>query len=211
MNSLQKTLAIIAFLILAPQTVRHVHVLWFEPRGSVLDKYDQPLKDKIAGAASIDELLRRYDEVRKEVDLAKQEQAKTGKALSDNEKAELEPYKSENMLREAITTWEDESKQIRELRFFWFAGLGFFVLGSLTYKRLSRWSGLALLIAGFSEMIYWTSPDFVMSHTREFDRLLVNKLAFSAVSLVLLIAVIWLQHIFDDKGEQFSPPGTWPK
>ena len=44
MRALQKTLAIVAFLVLAPQTLRHAYMLWLEPRGSVLDKYDQPVK-----------------------------------------------------------------------------------------------------------------------------------------------------------------------
>jgi len=47
-ESLLKTLAIIAFLALASQTVRHAYMLWLEPRKSALDKYDQPRKEEIA-------------------------------------------------------------------------------------------------------------------------------------------------------------------
>ena len=46
MKPLQRTLAIIASLFLAVQTVRHAYVLWLEPRASVLDKFDRPLKDE---------------------------------------------------------------------------------------------------------------------------------------------------------------------
>ena len=63
MRALLKTLAILAFVALVVQTVRHAYMLWFEPRGSVLDKYDQPVKSEIGTAASLDELLRRYDPV----------------------------------------------------------------------------------------------------------------------------------------------------
>jgi hypothetical protein len=61
---------------------------------------------------------------------------------------------------------------------------------------MSRWLGFTLLIAAFIEFIYWTSPTFLGANTREFDRLLGNKLALSVLSLVLLMAVIWLNRIF---------------
>jgi len=201
-NPLQKTLAIIAFLILAAQTVRHVYVRWFEPRTSVLDKYDQPLKNQIASADSIDELQHRYDSARKQVESARQELSKTGKKLTDDEEKALEPYKSERTLHDTIVEWEEKSKEIHELRFFWLAGLGFYVLGLLTYRKLTRWFGLALLIAAFGEFIYATSPTFLGRSIQEFDRLLIYKLVFSVVSLVLLIVVIWLNRIFAGEAEQ---------
>jgi hypothetical protein len=202
MNALQKTLAIVALLFLTGQTVRHAYVLWIEPRGSVLDKYDQPLKDQISAATSLDELLRSYDRVYKEVERAKQEATKAGKETSYRDETESEPYKSEHALREAITGWEAKSKEIHGIRFYWFIGLGFFVLGLLMYKKLNRWFGLTFLIAAFSEHIYWTSPTFLGRDTSEFDRLIENKLAFSVVSLALLIGAIWFLSIFADKTEQ---------
>jgi hypothetical protein len=202
MNALQKTLAIVALLFLTAQTIRHAYILWFEPRGSVLDKYDQPLKDQISAATSLDDLLRKYDGVYKEVKLAKQDAEKAGKEVSSREEMQSEPYKSEHDLRDAITDWETKSKEIRELRFYWFIGFGFFILGLLMYRKLNRWFGLTLLIAAFSEYIYWTSPTFFGRDTREFDRLLVIKLAFSVVSLVLLIGAIWFLRIFADNTEQ---------
>jgi hypothetical protein len=206
MKVLLKTLAIIALLALSSQTVRHAYMLWFEPRGSALDKYDQPVKDQIAAAASLDELVRRYDSVRKEADQAKQELSKEGKELPYQDRTEKEPYKSEQMLREAITQWEERLKEIHALKFYWLVGLVFFVLGLFCYRKLNRWFGLTLLIAGFSEFIYWTSPTFLGS-TREFDKLLANKLALSAVSLVLLITAIWFLGIFADKTEGSIQPG----
>lgn len=55
------------------------------------------------------------------------------------------------------------------------------------------------MIAGFSEIIYWTSPTFLGSNTREFDRLLVNKLALSAVSLALLGLAIRFLRVFAEE------------
>jgi hypothetical protein len=200
MKALQKTLAIIALLVLVSQTVRHAYTLWLEPRGSVLDKYDQPVKGQIADAASLDELLRRYEPVRKQADVAKQELSKTGGEPNFGERNEKEPFKSEQMLRDAITQWEEGSKEIRAIRIYCLIGLVFLVLGLLIYRKLNRWFGFTLLIAGFSEHMYWTSPTF-FGATREFDRLLANKLALSVVSLVLLVAAIWFLDIFAERDE----------
>ena len=195
MKPLLKTLAIVAFVSLLAQTVRHAYMLWFEPRGSVLDKYDQPVKSEIASAVSLDELLRRYDPVRKQVD----ELSKTSSAPA-YEQAQKEPYKTEQTLRQAIVEWEEKSKEIRAIRLYCLVAAALFVMGLLAYKKLNRWLGITLLIAAFAEFIYWTSPTFI-GPTREFDRLLANKLALSIVSLMFLVGAIWLLDIFAEKEE----------
>jgi hypothetical protein len=90
------------------------------------------------------------------------------------------------MLKAAIQDWEKKSGEIHELRFFWFSGLFFLIAGVVSYRGGRVWLGLSLLFAAFSEMIYATSPSFFGSST-EFDRLLGNKLLFSALSLLLLL------------------------
>src|SRR6476660_5155674 len=75
-NALQKTLAIVALLVLVSQTVRHAYVLWLEPRNSVLDKYDRPLKDEISAATSLDQLLSRYDQAHTAAEAARKEAEK---------------------------------------------------------------------------------------------------------------------------------------
>ena len=112
---------------------------------------------------------------------------------------EKEPFKLERALREAISSWEERAKELRALRFYWFVGLLFAALGVACYLRRNRWLGVTLLIAGFSEFIYWTSPTFLGSATREFDRLLLNKLVFSLVSLVLLGLAIYLLGVFSEE------------
>ena len=195
MKPMLKTLAIVAFVSLLVQTVRHAYMLWFEPRGSVLDKYDQPVKSEIASAVSLNELLRRYDPVRKQVD----ELSKTSSRPA-YEQAQKEPYKTEQTLRQAIVEWEEKSKEIRAIRLYSLVAAVLFVMGLLVYKKLNRWLGIPLLIAAFAEFIYWTSPTFI-GPTREFDRLLANKLALSIVSLVFLIGAIWFLDIFAEKEE----------
>lgn len=195
MKPLLKTLAILAFVALVVQTVRHAYMLWFEPRGSVLDKYDQPVKSEISSAASLDELLRRYDPVRKQVD----ELSKTGSTPA-YEQTQKEPFKTEQTLRLAISEWEEKSKEIRAIRLYCLAAGVLFLLGLLSYQKVNRWFGISLLIAAFSEFIYWTSPTFIgLGPNREVDRLLVNKLVLSIVSLALLMGAISFLDIFAEK------------
>lgn len=199
MKALERTLAILAFLILVSQTVRHAYLLWLEPRTSVLDRYDQPLKEQITNAKALNELLLRYDPVRKQADAARQELSKSGKRLSFSEEQELEPYKSEIALRVAIKDWEDRSQEIYQIRFYCLVAFVLFILGAIIYQKRNRWLGLALLIAAFTEFIYWTSPTFLGANTHEFDRLLVNKLVLSIVVFLLLLIAIRLNGIFSEE------------
>lgn len=180
--------------MLVSQTVRHAYLLWLEPRTSVLDKYDQPLKNEIANALSLDELVRRYDPLRKQVDATRERMKAEEKPV--DEYTNVEPYKSERTLREAIKEWEDKSKQIREIWFYCSVAFVLFILGALLYRKWNRWLGLTLLISSFSEFIYWTSPTFFGPNTHEFDRLLVNKLVLSIIVLALLLVAIQLNGIF---------------
>ncbi|HEY6252566.1 MAG TPA: hypothetical protein VI685_21635, partial [Candidatus Angelobacter sp.] len=95
MKSLQKTIVVLALLALISQTIRHAYMLWFEPRVSVLDKFDKP-KEDIKAATSLDELVRRYEEAHKRADEARQErsQSKTGETVVYADQG-TEPYKSE--------------------------------------------------------------------------------------------------------------------
>ena len=201
MNALQRTLAILACLFLVVQTVRHTYFLWLAPRTSILATYDQPLAGDIEAAASLEDLRQRYDPVRKAADRVRSEH-KAAKNREPLDEYNEEPFKSERVLREAIMTWEDRSRQIGALRFYWFVGLGFATLGLVCYRRLNRWLGLTLAIIGVSEMVYWTSPELMSllpGGTREFDRLLANKLAFSLASVVVLAVAIRVLRVFDER------------
>lgn len=198
MKALQRTLAILASLFLVVQTIRHAYILWLEPRNSVLDSYEQPLKDQIASAQSVDELVARYDPVRKEVDRIKAARRAADPNVSFDDLQDTEPFKSEATLREAIQSWEERAMEIHSLRFYWLAGLVLVVLGAASYLRINSWVGMTLLIAGFCEFIYWTSPTFLGAVTQEFDHLLVNKLVLSLASLALLAMTIRLIGAFEE-------------
>jgi len=199
MKALQRTLAILAWLFLIVQTVRHAYVLRLEPRVSLLDKYDEPLKDEIAAAASVGELLKRYEPIRADVDRIKAERRVANPTAHLEDDHEAEPFKSEQSLRAAISSWEERAKEIRALRFYWFVGFTLVGLGLGVYARTNRWLGVTLLIVAFSEMIYWTCPTFLGVTTREFDRLLGHKLVLSLVSLTLLTLVTRVLGAFGDQ------------
>src|SRR3990172_6063446 len=69
MKALKITVFLLAVLVLTTQFARHIYVRYLEPRGSVLDTYEQTeTKKAIKGAASLDELVSRYDAAKKRVD-----------------------------------------------------------------------------------------------------------------------------------------------
>jgi hypothetical protein len=191
LKTTERVLAILAALILITQTVRHGYVHWIESRASVLNRYDRPLHGRIAGAASLDELLKLYDPVRQEADRAKE-------ANPEAEDLTTEPFRSQDQLRQAIQEWETKAKAVRALWFYWLVGLLSLGLGAALYRRGSRWAGLTLEITAFAEFIYWTSPELFDGHVREFDRLLLFKLVLSVVSLALLAVVIVRQNVFSE-------------
>jgi hypothetical protein len=147
-------------------------------------------------APSLVELVARYEPVRKEVERVKAERRAADPKVSFENEQDTEPFKSERSLREAISNWEEGQKEIHALRFYWFVGLLVGAVGLGSYYRLNRWLGLTLLIVTFSEFIYWTCPTFIGPTTREFDRLLVNKLVLSVVSVLLLGVVIQVLGVF---------------
>jgi hypothetical protein len=198
MKALQTTLFVVTALILSTQAVRHIYVRCLEPTGSVLDRYEPTVTADIKKATSLDELVKLYDEAHNKVKAADEESkdpANVSASKSEDEpyvsalKSEKEPYKSESLLKEAIHDWESKTKEVFELRYFWFSGVAFLIIGFLCYRKDLPWLGLTLLIAGFSEMIWATSPSFRGTPQSEFDRLLTNKIIFSLISLVLLLGI----------------------
>lgn len=206
MRILMRTLAILALLTLTVQTTRHAYLLWLEPRGSVLDRFEQPARDQVSGAQSLDQLVSRYTVVRKDVDRLRASGEKRDPAaeFSGDEK---EPFKSEHILRRAIEEWESGSKEIRSMRFYWTVGLVLVLAGVIAFRGANAWFGLTLMVTGFSEIVYWTCPTLLGS-TVEATRLLGNKLALSTAGLAVLLAVVWLSHVFSDEATQPRGPGT---
>jgi hypothetical protein len=164
-----------------------------------LDRYEQTDTDRaIQEAASLQELLDHYDQAKQrfeeleaerkalEENLSKDDRDVVREKFREDHKAE---YEREDDLRDAISTWEEKSNEIRELRVFWTFGFVLFGVGLFLQRRGQDWLGMALIIPGIVEMIWWTSPSFrFIGSPKEFDRLLDNKLLFTFITILLLVA-----------------------
>lgn len=199
MKGLQTTCFILAVSILSVQSVRHFYVRFFETTASVLDKYDEEeIEKEIEEAELLDQLVAKYDPAKKRKDElealmeeeAKKKPEKEREAFRNEfQEDHIEDYRRAWILKSAILDWESKSKEIRELRIFWAFGFGLFVVGCIVYLW-SSWLGMAILLPGATEMIWWTSPDLNLSGTvQEFERLLNNKLIFTIITIILLVAV----------------------
>ena len=194
MKALQTTLFLIAFVVLGTQTVRHIYVKWIEPRSSVLDAYDEPVDSAIAKAETLEELVALYDSAHremKELERKDLERDSASHGVRDFNRPRDPRYRTESELREEIEAWEARTKNIFELRFFWALGLVGVVLGVLGLLKANAWLGMAGIMAGFSEMIYWTSPLHRYRGGAEFERLLTEKLWLSLIAWLLLVG-LWL-------------------
>ncbi|NOX53934.1 MAG: hypothetical protein GXP27_05740 [Planctomycetes bacterium] len=196
MKTFQRVLFLLAFVPLSAYTARHVYRRWIEPRDSVLDEFREPIDEEIETASDLESLVARYRKVKHEVDkIAAKHKGEDEDEWKDTSE---EPFKSEWKLRNAIENWEAREKEIFELRVYW--AFGFLaVLSGTILVRKNPWLGLAMLITGFSEMIWWTSPPWGGGSAVEFDRLLINKLFFSVASLGLLLGVAWLIGLFSEQ------------
>ena len=198
MRRLKLIIFILAFLCLSAQLIRHVYVRWVEDQNSVLHKYEQSVQQEIRSATSLQALEKRYAaEVKKaREEAAKAPKTRTVTAENSRGTTEAQDPADQSMevlaLRNAIQDWEQKSNQIRELRFYWACGLLAVALAALCHWRGFQWAAMPLLILGFLEMEWWTSPSFLGGAQQEFTRLLDNKILFTALSLVVLFAC-WLR------------------
>ncbi len=201
MKKLKITLLILALLTLTIQAARHVYVRYLEPRTSVLDTYEETDAKKIVqSATSLSDLLNEYEPARKRVDQLEEEKKQEMANKTRDEyfmfskkwdEDHKEEYEREQELKRAIRDWEEKSEKIRELRIFWIFGIVLFLVGSFLLIKGLEWLGMAFVISGAVEMIWWTSPSFTFAGSPlEFNRLLVNKLILTIATLVLLI-VAW--------------------
>ncbi len=202
MRTLQKTLFVIALVVLSTQTFRHVHVKYFAPAGSALDKYNEKVEKEIEQSKSIDELLAIYDTANEKV--KEYEKHPDNPKIEHDERSTTEPYKTEYKARNAIETWEEHNNSISKLRFYWACGLGSILLGFFLYTRVDQWLGLVGIITGFSEMIFWTCPTIFgfFGARSEFERLLNNKLIFSLISWFALITMWFFLYKFPGKNKE---------
>lgn len=203
MRTFERVLLIFALLLLNVFTARHVYRRWIEPRGSVLDEFQKPVEKTIKKAKSLESLVGEYREAKKAADsLRKEHEDDNGDAWKASDILE-----NETQLEEAIRDWEGKKREVYELRVYCCFGLLTILAGTLLHLYKSKWLGLGLLVTGFSEMIYWTCPSWRGGTELEYDRLLLNKMAFSFLAIVALLGVAWLLKLIKDEkaGNENAP------
>jgi hypothetical protein len=182
MRGLRLTCFVLAFLCLSAQLVRHTYVRWFEHNDTVLNKYDA-VDAEIHDATSLADLEQRY--------ASALQREKTEDAAGTRRGGHEQPTSVK--LRQAITVWEHNENDVREVQYFWVCGLFLVALGLFCYWRSRMLFSITLLIAGVGEMVWWTSPSMTLGGAhQEFTRLLNNKLAFTVLSLGVLLSLWFL-------------------
>lgn len=186
-------LAIVGLLLLlslGSQAVRHAYWRSIGAQRSVLDRFAEPTEQRIAESKTIEELIGLYEKAHAEV----QEDKKLPHPAEEDEweRQQREPYKSEQLLKDAIEIWESHRRQIYEVQFLWWCGAIIVAIGHIVVRRVNWWLGISLLILGFVEMSYATSPPFPLGGSDgEFTRLLTYKLCYSAAAVAALLITWW--------------------
>jgi hypothetical protein len=109
-------------------------------------------------------------------------------------------------LRQAIEEWEQRQHDLFEMRVYWSFGLFGVFLGLIIHRKGSQWLGLAFMITGFAEMIWWCSPAWFSQTTAETQRLLANKLALSLTTILLFMGGARLLGLLkNDRSTESSP------
>jgi hypothetical protein len=198
MKGLQVTCFILAMLALTAQSFRDLFVKFFEPHTSVLDKYEKkPVDKEIQTAGSLQELLDKYEPAQKgEQDVNAHMEAEIKAHPNEDSKIRQQyqvtyqdGYALTKKLHDAITDWEAKANEIRQIRIYWFFGFGLLLVGCVAYLKFP-WLAMALIIAGISEMMWWTAPSFFEGADHEFAALLNNKLFFTNFSIVVIL-IAW--------------------
>ncbi len=191
MRKLQITLFIFGMLILSTQTIRHLYVRVYYDIPSVLDKYEEDEIDlEIKHSASLDTLLLQFDKAYN--DVIDFEKDKTKEELKNYSEYRDVPYTTKKKYKKAIVDWENKEEKIHELVVFWIFGLILIIIGIALYYKKYNWLGISLIISGFLEMIWWSSPSFSTGGFHvEFMKFLNIKLILSIISLIILV-VLWI-------------------
>lgn len=206
MRALQITVFMVAVFVLTVQGFRHVYVRFLETRTSVLDRYEQDDAEKaVESVPSLAQLLTHYETAKTRVDeLEKQIKEEEAKQPQDEQlvfeeafrEKHKQTYEFESTLKKEIREWEAKSKEIDDLRVFWLLGFALVVIGELFQISGREWIGMSLIIPGIAEMIWWTSPSFGLAGSpHEFDRMLINKLVLTLITLVMVVVGWYLNEV----------------
>jgi len=197
MKVLQVTFLIIFSSALSAQAIRHVHQYIYGYEESIIASAEEfsEMKKEIRLEASTDELLAEYEASQKEF----RQLNESGKLMAQREMRQLNPelFARIKALRAELLQRESKARELRDIWVFSIAGFILIGLGSLLYSRGYSWIAMSLILPGFLELIYWSSPSFSLGGAiQEYELLLVNKIILTIIAFVLLYwlwLVSWLK------------------
>ncbi|MEM1222371.1 MAG: hypothetical protein AAGH40_06370 [Verrucomicrobiota bacterium] len=202
---MKKTLTVffvLGLVIASTQSFRHIYVKWFAPTDSVLDQFRDDFETDAMTAESLDELVQLY--IVSEDKIEAYEAEESNPEIEFYNQRNVEPYKSRDVVRAQIQERENWNRKLHELKIYWFFGVMTAVLGCVLAFIYKNWIGVSLLITGFSEMLFWTSP---LTHMRsislQFESLLNYKLAFSILTWIFMLS-LWIYYTNSSNGERGS-------
>jgi hypothetical protein len=186
MKPLQITLFILANIIFITQSGRDVHQLIWGSEHSILDQFS-PEKVRAQSEKKTEVLV---DEFRKSnEEILALEKGKGWKEAQDISQAHQDLYQKRDALRSEISERETKAREFRDVWIFTAFGAALIILGTVLYRSRAVWSGLSIIIAGFTVFEYWASPSFFSGASSEFHAVLVSKTVLTIVALVALYAV----------------------
>lgn len=193
MKGLKITIFILSVITLSSQSIHYVYMKYFYDTSSVLDEF---IDKEIKSSKNIEDLLAKYKKAN--IKVKEYEKGKSDKELSKINKYNTEPYKTRNKIEKGIRDWESKKEQHTKLLVQWSLGLLVLFAGLFLYAKNKIWQGMAFIIAGIFEMLWWASPSTRLGGAiLEFERLLNTKLLFSLATLVILLTVWWLDKKSD--------------
>lgn len=167
MKNFKRTFFIILTITIALQTFRHCYMNFFAHTESIVDKYDET-QQLISKTQSLEELEILYQN-----------------ELDKEDSNDLYEYSS------AIRKIEGINESIREVWFYWLIGICSIFIGIIVHEKWQKWLGATLIIIGFLEITFWTSPlSSYLVGNLGFGELLTTKLMLSAISAFLII-IVW--------------------
>ena len=196
MRSLQITLFILANVIFITQSGRDVHQLIWGSEPSILDQFS-PEKVRAQSEKKTEVLVDEYRNVNEEIRAL--EKGKGWKEVQDIQQEHQELYQKKEALHSEISERETKKREFRDVWVFTAFGAALIVLGTFLYRLRAVWSGLSVVIAGFTVFEYWASPSFFSGAGAEFHALLVSKTVLTVVALIALYMVWRLIRITPDE------------
>jgi hypothetical protein len=192
MKGFQITFLIILSCTLSTQAIRHVHQYIYGYEESIIAPVEEffEMKEEIRLEASTDELLAEY-EVSQEA-IRQLRESDSTKELFQLRQENGELFARNSALRTELQERESMARELRDIWIFSIAGFILIGLGSLFYSRGNEWVGMSLILPGFLELTYWSSPSFSLGGAlQEYELLLVNKIILTIIAFVLLFS-LWL-------------------